>query len=125
MGEFMETAVASYIGSSDYTNLPGDRIKKTLLKSKINHFRNLARKSVLEGELDVTTEAGRVRRFKAMYTGLNSDIRGSIKDIYYQHSKGRNFDEDLTSEGGEQLYEWAMATRENFGSKLDTKAPFN
>ncbi len=125
MGEFMETAVASYIGSSDYTNLPGDRIKKTLLKSKINHFRNVARKSVLEGELDVTTEAGRVRRFKAMYTGLSSDIRGSIKDIYYQHSNGRNFDEDLTAEGGEQLYEWAMATRENFGSKLDTKAPFN
>ena len=60
-----------------------------------------------------------------MYTGLSSDIRGSIKDIYYQHSNGRNFDEDLTAEGGEQLYEWAMATRENFGSKLDTKAPFN
>lgn len=125
MGEYMETAVASYIGSSDYTNLPGDRIKRTLLKSKINHFRNLARKSVLEGELDKTTEAGRIRRFKAMYTALSSDVRGSIKDIYYQHSNGRNFDEDLTAEGGEQLYEWAMATRENFGSKLDTKAPFN
>ena len=121
MGEFMETAVASYIGSPDYTNLPGDRIKKALLASKINGFRNAARKSVLEGELDITTEAGRVRRFKAMYTGLSSRIRGSIKDIYYQHSNGRNFDEDLTAENGEQLYEWAMATKENFGSKLDQK----
>jgi hypothetical protein len=119
MGEFMETAVASYVRSRDYNNLPGDRIKKTLLKSKIKHFRNQARKSVLEGEIDTVTEAGRIRRFKNMWNSLPSDMRGSIKDIYKYQSNGRNFDADVSAEGGDQLYEWALAEKENIGSKID------
>ena len=36
MGQFMEDQVTSYFLSPDYQNLYGDRIKKVMLKSKIN-----------------------------------------------------------------------------------------
>lgn len=117
MGEMMEAEVTSYFLSPDYQNLPGDRIKKQMLKSKINHFRNIARKSVLEGELDIVTEQGRIRRFRAMWNNMGSGKRGVIKDIYKDQTGGRNFDSDLNQENGEQLFEWAVSTERDIYSK--------
>ena len=119
MGQFMEDQVTSYFLSPDYQNLYGDRIKKVMLKSKINHFRNIARKSVLEGELDVVTEEGRVRRFRAMWNNMGAGKRGVIKDIYEKHTGGRSFDKDVSADipGAEQLYEWAVSTERDIYSK--------
>ena len=119
MGQFMEDQVTSYFLSPDYQNLYGDRIKKVMLKSKINHFRNIARKSVLEGELDVVTEEGRVRRFRAMWNNMGDGKRGVIKDIYEKHTDGRSFDKDVSADipGAEQLYEWAVSTERDIYSK--------
>ena len=119
MGQFMEDQVTSYFLSPDYQNLYGDRIKKVMLKSKINHFRNIARKSVLEGELDVVTEEGRVRRFRAMWNNMGAGKRGVIKDIYEKHTGGRSFDKDVSADipGADQLYEWAVSTERDIYSK--------
>lgn len=117
MGEFMEAEVTSYLLSPDYQNLPGDRIKKQMLKSKVNHFRNIARKSVLEGELDITTEQERIRRFRAMWNNMGSGKRGVVKDVYRDLTNGRNFDEDVNAENGDQLFEWAVSTERDIFSK--------
>jgi hypothetical protein len=117
MGQYMENQVTSYFLSPDYQGLHGDRIKKAMLKNKINQFRTNARKSVLEGELDFVTEEGRVRRFKATWNNMGGGKRGVIKDIYSEQTNGRDFDKDLSAENGEQLYEWAVSTeRDMYGS---------
>jgi hypothetical protein len=96
--------------------LHGDRIKKEMLKSKINQFRTNAVKSVLDGELDFVTEEGRIRRFKNKWNNMGGGRRGVIKEIYNDLTNGRNFDKDLSEENGEQLYEWAVATeRDRYG----------
>jgi len=117
MGQYMENQVTSYFLSPDYQGLHGDRIKKAMLKAKINEFRTNAVNSILKGELDFVTEEGRIRRFKAAWNNMGGGKRGVIKDIYSEQTNGRNFDKDLSAENGDQLYRWAVSTeRGMYGS---------
>ena len=74
---------------------------------------------MLEGELDVVTEEGRVRRFRAMWNNMGAGKRGVIKDIYEKHTGGRSFDKDVSADipGADQLYEWAVSTERDIYSK--------
>lgn len=114
MGAYMEREIFSFIQSPDYKNLAGDRLKKKMLKEKINEKRTDARKEILGGQIESQSPEKRLRGFKAKYNGMSSSKRGVIADIYKDQTNGRNLFDDLKQQP--LLYEWIVSTERDIYS---------
>ena len=110
----MEREIFSFIQSPDYQNLAGDRLKKKMLKEKINEKRTDARKEILGGQIESQSPEKRLRGFKAKYNGMSSSKRGVIADIYKDQTNGRNLFDDLKQQP--LLYEWIVSTERDIYS---------
>jgi len=119
MGKYMEREVYSFFASPDYQNLPGDRIKRVMLKEQINNFRTKARNEVMKIKVESTSDEDRLRGFKTKWNNMSSGKRGVVADIYRQQSEGRDLYKDLADpDMPKLLYEWANSVeRDLYGGE--------
>tara|TARA_R100001510_G_C7447742_1_gene74063 strand:- start:134 stop:493 length:360 start_codon:yes stop_codon:yes gene_type:complete len=119
MGKYMDREVYSFFSSPDYQNLPGDRIKRVMLKEQINNFRTKARNEVMQIKVESPSDEDRLRGFKTKWNNMSSGKRGVIADIYRQQSEGRDLYKDLADpDMPKLLYEWASSVeRDLYGGQ--------